>query len=169
MKKFIIATLAVALAGVGINSYAASPATADLAVSASIAANCTISTGNLAFGAYDSIGTNASAPLDNTGSVTTTCTTGSAVTIRLSQGDNAEALSSDAIPLRQMISGTDLLPYFLYSNAGRTTVWGNDASADVPDVGTGTTSLLTVYGRVPAGQNKPVGSYTDTVVAAVDF
>ena len=48
-------------------------------------------------------------------------------------------------------------------------VWGGTAASDVPHTGTGTETSLTVYGRIPAGQNVPAGSYSDTVVATVTF
>jgi hypothetical protein len=46
--------------------------TANLAVSASITSNCTISTGALSFGVYDPI---AGTAVSGTGTVTTACTT----------------------------------------------------------------------------------------------
>ncbi len=57
--------------------------TADLAVSASVAANCIIATAPLAFGAYDPVDTHAASPLDATGTVSVTCTDGAAAVIEL--------------------------------------------------------------------------------------
>lgn len=170
-KSTIIAALAVVLAGVSINSYAVGTATSDLGVSASIAANCTISTTAVSFGGYDPIVTNKSVALTNSaGKVTTICTNGSAVTVTLGQGANADTGSTDAIPLRQLASGANRLSYFLYSNVGFSTVWGNTSGTGVADTGTGVASDLTVYGSMPADQNKPVGAdYADTVVATVTF
>lgn len=143
--------------------------TANLDVSATVSASCTISTAAVAFGTYDPVVTNATSALDATGTVTTTCTNGSSVTILLGQGANADSGSTDAAPARRMISGTDYLNYQLYSDTARTVVWGNDATTDVAETGTGTAVSTTVYGSVPAGQNVPAGSYTDTVVATVSF
>lgn len=175
-KQFNVRALRMALAtaiavgggAFGVNSYAGT-STDNLSVTATISANCTISTSAVAFGAYDPIVTNASSALDGTGTVTTTCTNGSAVTVTLGQGSNADTGSTDAVPLRQMASGANRLAYFLYSDSGRTTVWGNTAGTGKADTGTGAASALTVYGRVTAGQNKPTGSYSDTVVATVTF
>lgn len=168
-KSTIIAALAVVLAGVSINSYAGT-ATSDLGVSAQIAANCTISTTAVAFGAYDPIVTNKSTALVSNGKVTTICTNGSAVKVTLGQGLSADTGSTDAIPLRQLASGANRLSYFLYSDLGLTTVWGNTDATGKADTGTGVASELTVYGRMPANQNKPVGAdYADTVVATVTF
>jgi spore coat protein U-like protein len=69
-----------------------------------------------------------------------------------------------------MASATNRLAYFLYLDAGRTTAWGNTFGTGrlVAEVN-GTPSVETIYGRVPAGQNLPVGSYQDTVVVTVTF
>jgi spore coat protein U-like protein len=164
----LVLVSAIALAAVSLGSHAAGTATSDLGVSASIAANCTISTSPVAFGAYDPITANKTAALNGTGSVTTTCTSGSAVTVTLGQGVNPVG-DVDAAPVRQMASGANRLAYFLYSNTGRTTVWGNTAPTGMADTGTGATSTLTVYGAITANQNQPTGDYLDTVVATVTF
>jgi len=57
----------VALAIGCVNAHAAT-ATANLDVTATISANCTISTSAVAFGTYDPISANNSTPLDATGS-----------------------------------------------------------------------------------------------------
>lgn len=144
--------------------------TSSLAVNASVSANCTITTSAVAFGAYDPIVTNATNPLTGTGTVTVVCTNGSAVTVTLDQGANAATGSTDSVPLRQMKdTGADDLAYFLYSDTGRTVVWGNTAPTGENDTGNGAQQVLTVYGSVPAGQNVPAASYSDTVIATVTF
>jgi spore coat protein U-like protein len=154
----------VAVSGIAV---AASPATSNLGVSASVTANCTITTVAVAFGAYDPVSANAAAALTNSGKVTVNCTNGSPGSITLGQGANANTGSTAAIPLRRMLAGTtNYLSYALYSDSGLATVW-----ADTPIVhtGTGVSTDLTVYGSVAAGQNVPVGSYADTVVATITF
>lgn len=148
----------------------AGTATSNLSVTATVSANCTISTAPVAFGAYDPVSANASSPLDGSGTITVTCTTGSNGTITLGQGANAATGSTDGAPLRQMKdSGTDVLGYTLYQDSGRTTVWGNTVGTGVSDLGNGAGQNLTVYGAVTAAQNVPAGSYSDTVVATVTF
>jgi spore coat protein U-like protein len=148
----------------------AGTATSNLSVTASVSANCTISTSPVAFGAYDPVSANAATALDGTGTVTVTCTSVSSATITLGQGSNANTSSTDTVPLRRMTDGSaNFLSYFLYQNAGRTTVWGNTAGTGVGHTGTGTATAITVYGRTTAGQNVPAGSYADTVVATVTF
>lgn len=148
----------------------AGTATSNLSVTATVSANCTITTAPVAFGAYDPIVTNATNALNGTGTVTVTCTNGSAVAVTLDQGTNPAGGSTAAVPLRQMKdSGTDHLAYALYQDSNRTTVWGNTVGTSVSDTGNGTAQNLTVYGAVTAGQNVPAGSYSDTVVATVTF
>lgn len=148
----------------------AGTATSNLSVTATVSANCTISTAPVAFGAYDPVSANASSPLDGSGTITVTCTTGSNGTITLGQGANAGTGSTDAAPLRQMKdSGTDVLAYSLYQDTGRSTVWGNTPSTGVAETGTGAVQNVTVYGAVAAGQNVPAASYSDTVIATVTF
>ncbi|QFS46045.1 spore coat U domain-containing protein [Nostoc sphaeroides] len=164
-----------ALASVLLIASSAAPAmaqtaTSPLGVSATVIANCTISTTAVAFGNYDPIVTNASAAKANTaGSITTTCTNGSTVGVRLGQGANAAGGSTDDVPLRQMINGANVLGYSLYQDAGLATIWGNTAATDLPLTGSGIAQITPIFGSITGGQNKPAGSYTDTVVAAVDF
>jgi spore coat protein U-like protein len=62
----------------------------------------------------------------------------------------------------------------VYSDAGRTTVWG-DGSAGAPalvgtSTGGGTPNALTVYSRVVGGQTgKPEGTYSSTITATATF
>lgn len=163
--------LAVSLLALSVSGGAiAATATSDLSVSATVVDNCTISTTALAFGNYDPIVANASSNLDGTGTVTITCTLNDAVTIMLGQGLYADAGSTDAAPARRLKDGgTNHLSYALYSDSGRSVVWGNDATVDLDATGTGAAEEHTVYGRVASGQNKPAGSYSDTVVATVTF
>ncbi|SEI88474.1 Csu type fimbrial protein [Frateuria terrea] len=169
-KSALAAAVLIALSSLGGTAYAAT-ATSDLPVSASVTATCTIdASGGLAFGAYDPVVTNASTDLTGQGTIDTTCTNGASVTVTLGQGANADTGSSDAAPVRRMLSGaSDYLSYQLYSDSGRSTVWGNTAGTGAPVTGTGTVVSTTVYGLITAGQNVPSGSYSDTVVATVTF
>jgi spore coat protein U-like protein len=44
-----------------------------------------------------------------------------------------------------------------------------DLTSTETDTGAGTSTNYTVYGVVPHGQNKPAGSYTDTVSIEVTY
>jgi spore coat protein U-like protein len=169
--KVLRLAVASVFALVGATSHAAGTATQNLAVTANVPTNCLIATTALGFGAYDPIQANASSNLDASGGkVTVTCTKGSTPVITLGQGANADSGSTDAAPLRRMANGSDYLSYSLYTDAGRTTVWGNTAATGYTvSSPTGTAQDVTVYGRISGGQNVPFGNYSDTVVATVTF
>ncbi len=169
MSSKLFLCFAVLLAMAAPAAYAAT-ASANLSVTATVVANCTISASSLAFGNYDPVVTNASSNLDATGTLNISCTSGSGSTVTLGQGSYPAGGSSDAAPLRRMFnSTTGYLGYALYQDSSRTVVWGNTAGTGVGYTGTGTGGSLTIYGRVAAGQNVPVGSYSDIVVATVTF
>jgi spore coat protein U-like protein len=155
--------------GVVSGTQAASPQTANLSVTATVSANCTISTTAVAFGEYDPVVTNAAAALNATGKVSVTCTNGAPATITLGQGPDPGAGSTDTLPVRRMKSGANYLNYQLFQEVTHDNVWGNDASSDVANTGNGANQDINVYGVVAAGQNVPTGSYSDTVVATIAF
>jgi spore coat protein U-like protein len=154
----------VALAAGGSGDAASSSAT--LAVTATVAANCTVSTSPLAFGGYDPLVAHASASLDATGTISVACTKGAASTIGLSLGSNTSGGT------RRMTDGSsNYLTYEMYQDSARATVWGNSGAALLTPAAapSKTPRSFTVYGRIPGNQDVPAGSYTDTVTATVNF
>ena len=120
----------------------------------------------MTFGAYDSVAANATAPLDGIGTVTVTCTKGAAAKVGLGAGSNAQGTT------RRMSQGAAAyLTYELYKDTAHATVWGDtaDTALDIPAAPNRNPRNFTVYGRVAAAQDATVGSYTDTVVATVNF
>ena len=74
------------------------------------------------------------------------------------------------INARRMVLGTGAVGYQLYSNATRTTVWGNTAGSNtVAGSGTGATQNYTVYGLVPAQTTPAAGTYQDTITVTVTY
>jgi spore coat protein U-like protein len=141
-------------------------ATASLAVSATVTGNCTISTSTVSFGSYDPVSANASANLDSTGTITFACTKGSAPTIGLGLGSNVSGTT------RRLTDGAgNFLAYELYSDTGRSTVWTPTGGGVVtPGAALSKTARnQTVYGRITSNQDVPAGSYTDTIVATINF
>jgi len=143
----------------------AQTASTNLSVTATVTKNCSITTTAVAFGSYDPIVANAATPLDGTGSVVVTCTKGAGTRIDLDLGSNAAGSA------RRMLGGTDLLTYELYTDSGRSTVWGSGAGAGqtIAAAPNKNPRTFTVYGRVPAGQDVGAASYADTVVATINF
>ena len=174
MKKLGLVTLVLAL-------FAAVPAfaqtaTTNVGVSASIANTCTITNASVALGVYDPVVTNAAAPLDGSGSVTIACTRGAVTTVSLGLGTHASGSQrrmSDGVP--------NFMNYELYQPPNTTpatactyaapTVWGTaGANLFVPAVAPSTAARsYNICGRVSGGQDLPSGSYSDTVVAIVNF
>ncbi len=175
MKKVSVRLLTVAGAtalALGVTSGTqAGTATANLTVQATVTSNCTITTTAVDFGNYDPIVANASAALDAPagGKITLVCSSGASAKVTLSQGANPDTGSTAAAPARRLKHGTDYLQYTLYSDAGKQDVWGDTAGTGLAHTGTGAQADLDVYGTVPGGQNVPVGTYTDTVLATVTF
>ncbi|MFI5394784.1 MAG: spore coat U domain-containing protein [Candidatus Binatia bacterium] len=173
MYRFIrqgVLVSAVSLAAAS-TAFAASQ-TANLAVSASVTDNCTITTAAIPFGSYDPIVANDTAPLDNTGTVTITCTKGTPATIGLGTGLNAGKVVGVSRAMNDTASPTpDYLGYELYQDSGHATVWTNSGAGLLSPAAAPSKAArnFSVYGRVIAGQDVPQNSYTDTVVATVNF
>jgi len=160
-RSTVAAALAVAFAAV--SSAAVAAETANMNVTATVVASCTIAVStDLAFGDYDPIVVNKTTPKDVDGGIDTTCSNGSTPVITLSLGDNA------AGAVRNMSDGTNDLSYEIYTENTYTTVWDNTTGLTLP-AGTGVLVTTPVYGRIAAGQNVPVGAYSDVVVATVTF
>ncbi len=165
MRSLLHATALCALALVGSATYEtvqASTSTATITVTATVLSFCTISAAPLAFGNYST------AQANTTSLLTISCTTGTTYTIGLDAG-----AGSGATFATRLMGGTtagSTLGYSIYSDAGRTTVWGNTIGTDtVAGTGTGLPQQLTAYGSIPAGQLSAPGLYTDTVTATLTY
>ena len=164
------AAAAGAVLAMSLPAFAASAST-NLAVSATVANNCTISTSAVGFGTYDPL---SATDTDSTGTVTITCTKNTSATIGLDTGAHASGST------RRMDDGSgNVLTYELYhpanlnpgAGAAYATVWGTAGAnlfspAAAPSKASRT---FTVSGRITAGQDVAAGNYTDTVQATVNF
>ena len=71
---------------------------------------------------------------------------------------------------RALSGGTQHVSYQLYRDEGRTQVWASSGSAlQFVSNGVARPEQVTVYGRIPPGQEVQSGVYTDVVTATVDF
>jgi spore coat protein U-like protein len=72
-----------------------------------------------------------------------------------------------------MRNGSNYLQYNLYKDAAYAQVWGDGTGGTVTlantNSGSGTGPTHTIYGRIPAGQDLPVGTYTDSIVITITF
>jgi spore coat protein U-like protein len=155
--------LAVMLATVLSGAAFGSTTTSTFQSQITIAATCTIlSTTTLDFGTQGVL----SANIDQTNTIQVQCTNTTPYNIGLDVGIGSGA----TVAVRKMTSGGVTINYSLYSNAGRTTVWGNTIGTDtVASTGTGAAQNFTVYGRVPAQTTPAPATYTDTVTVTVTY
>lgn len=136
-------------------------ATANMTVTANVAASCTVSTGNMVFGAYSG------SLVTTTATITATCTNGTTYNIGLSAGNGAGA----TVAARKMtkVADTPTLNYTILK-PDDTNNWGNTVGTDtLAGTGNGSAQNLTANGKIPASQTSAVGSYTDTVVVTITF
>lgn len=138
----------------------ASTATANIAVSATVAKDCSATATPLAFGSYSG-----TAITNTTATIGVTCTNSTTYTVSLSTGAGTYAT-------RTMTNGAATLNYQLYTTAGDTTIFGDnnsDSTSNDGGTGNGTSQSYTVYGVVPASQFPTPGSYNDSITVTVTY
>lgn len=137
----------------------------NLSVNATVTANCTISTSALNFGSVDTL---SASPVDGSGGISVTCTNGTGWTAAANVGSGSGATFAS----RRMTQGANLLTYNLFTDAARTSVWGDGSGSTVTvgNTGTGSAQAVTIYGRISGSQTSaPAGGYADTVSVTVTY
>jgi spore coat protein U-like protein len=133
--------------------------------SASFAATrCAISSiTSVDFGTYDVFSTFSNN--NGIGSVSIDCQGGgSNLLVTLSSGQSNTYVS------RTMRSGPNSLGYNLYTSAARNVVWGDGTGgSSTMMVNKNSTTTLSVFGQIPAGQDVAVGTYTDNITTIINF
>jgi spore coat protein U-like protein len=162
MRIRVIPCLAIGLPLVGGVAYAAT-ATSTFTVDVTIQAQCLInSASNMSFGTRGVL----SANVDQTSTIVVQCTDTTTYDIGLDAGTGAGA----SVATRKLTGGGATIDYRLYSNAGRTTVWGNTVATDtVAATGNGAAQSYTVYGRIPAQTTPAPAAYSDTITITVTY
>jgi spore coat protein U-like protein len=127
---------------------------------ASVQPSCTVSASDHDFG---NVGGFLDSSHDGTSAISLQCTNGAAWKVGLDNGQHASGAT------RRMSGSGGLVTYELYRDNGRTQRWGNAEQDWSTGTGSGTTQNLTVYGRVPAQQARPAGTYTDVVTVSVTY
>ena len=170
LKKLVLAMAAMGAMAMAGGALAATD-TADLAVSATVANACAIGPGALAFGTLALDVTAGSGTVmaanhdaDSGNTISIACTLGASATITAGPGENA------AGAVRNMISGSDLLAYELYTDALRGTVLNGTNSIGYTGTGAATTDTV-IYGRITGAQLAAAkkGDYTDTVAMTITY
>lgn len=166
MKTIVkISSLGVALAAaITASSANAATATTSFTVNATVLKACVVTALPLAFGNYDPTSVS---PVTGSTTLSVLCTRGTS----FRTGLNAGTATGATVSTRSMSSGGESLNYALYQDSAYTTNWGNTPGTDTPaavTAGNGATTQ-TVYGRIAASQNVPIGVYTDTITVTVTY
>lgn len=135
---------------------------------------CTGSSGSMSLGTY--IG-DTNTPVDSIGTFALRCTRSGGpqnVTVTMAIGASGNN-GSIANRVLRTASWPDLLPYNLYRDASRLSVWGETAGVDtmavalsIPNNAT-STATFTIYGRIPGLQNVHAGTYGDTLTVTISY
>lgn len=139
--------------------YAANQDSAQFNVSITIKETCNIAAANGADLDFGSINRASKGPSQNN-QLAVTCTQGTPYRIALqSQRAMAAAAPNGA-----------KIPYTLYQDASRTTLWGTDSQNAYSSTGTGNTQKIPVWGKVnQADTNVATGQYSDKVTAVITY
>jgi spore coat protein U-like protein len=129
--------------------------------SASVLANCMVAATNIGFGSQGLLTAN----IDQTGTVSVTCTSGTTYNVGLGDGQQNAGPSGRAMAL-----GANKVAYGLYRDGARSQVWGNTIGTNtVGGAGTGAAQNFTVYARVAPQTTPPAGTYSDVVVVTITY
>lgn len=115
------------------------------------------------FGAYNVF---SSFNNNGVGSITIRCQGGggSSFLVSLSSGQSNNYAS------RMMKSGANILNYNLYTSAARTVVWGDGTGgSSMMTANKNSTTTLSIYGQIPAGQDASIGAYSDNITTIINF
>jgi spore coat protein U-like protein len=144
-----------------------------LTVNATVNNNCAIGNGTLNFGtltlAVDKTtgAAGAIAPVneDTGATISIICTNGASATITGDLGLNAEEGTT-----RKMKSGSDLLPYELYTTNARDVIFNSTNSIAYTGTGAATTTV-SIYGQIAGAdlQSAKKGVYSDTVALTINY
>jgi spore coat protein U-like protein len=137
-------------------------------VTATVLSSCNVTGTTLNFGSnIDPI--SAAVPLDSSSTLSVTCSNTTPYTVALNAGTNAGG--STNFSSRSIKNGTHTLGYQLYTDSGRSSVWGDGTSSTATSGGTGSGSSqsISIYGRLPTLSGAVPGAYTDTVTVTITY
>lgn len=163
-NAFRASLLALSIGLLAAASAHAGTQTASFKVKVKVVNDCTISASDLSFGTVGLL----NAAVDGASNVAIVCNNNAAYNVGLDGG----AVNS-SVAARQMAGAvvpTARIDYQLYSDSGRTQIWGDTVGTDtVSGVGNAGTQNLAVYGQIPAQSTPDADDYEDTLTATVTF
>nr|WP_321984292.1 spore coat U domain-containing protein [uncultured Lichenicoccus sp.] len=134
-------------------------AQANFSISATIPTQCKVSATSMAFPTASVL----KAAVTATATISVSCNASTPVTMALDNGATGTGPTA-----RQMKSGSHVITYGIYRDAGFTLPWGSTSGTNTASLSTGT-GTLTAYGQVPAQASPPPGSYTDAVNVTITY
>lgn len=164
MRNRLMKAGAIAIACTLTSSISIADDVANMLVTANVAPSCQLnSVPTIAFGTLNPLADN-----DTQGDIVWVCTSGTNTVIELDGGGSGNILA------RTMAGPIAPLPYQLYTDAGRSQVFGDGTTGNavgVAGVGYASPGTVTVYGRVAQAdaQTAQNGNYNDTVVVTIVF
>lgn len=125
--------------------------------------DCTLTLAPLSFGNYDPLET--TVPVDRATTMNVDCRRNTFVQIFYSTG------SSGSFAQRTMRQGTSQLTYNIYFEPARVSILGDGTGGSFFLQGTvGRAGVdITLYGRIPPGQDPAVGLHSDSIMVTVTF
>jgi spore coat protein U-like protein len=143
-----------------------SPQTADFDVSITLQNDCTITFNDINHGTVPSLAADRDA--DSVGD-NITCSFADSYTIALNVGTGGGTYAT-----RTLANGPNTLNFNVYSDAARTTIWGDGSGGSAvltkTSTGGGVADAIDVHSRVFGGQTgKPEGTYSSTITATATF
>lgn len=167
MRSVLYTGLALALSAV---CTFGAEATTTFDVTATVLEKCSVSATNLGFGNYDPT---SGTPTDAGSTISVDCTLLTDYSVALGVGLGSGAAYSTGRKMQGDSNASQLLTYNLYTDSGRTTVWGDgsDSSVDVDGIGAGLLgpTEYTVYGRIGTGLYAQPQDYSDTIEVTVTY
>ena len=162
LRALSFAVAAASLASVVTPASATTTKTATFLVSLQITSDCAISTNPLNFGSSGVL----AAAINQTTTLSVTCSNTTPYNVGLDAGN----ASGSTVAARLLANGAATVAFQMYSDSGRSTVWGNTIGTNtVSGTGSGSAQTLTVYGQVPAQATPTANTYTSTVTASITF
>jgi spore coat protein U-like protein len=162
LKRRAMVGVALALAATVSSAQASTTVTTTFQVSLTITSNCVIAANPLSFGTTGVLTAN----VNQTTTLSVTCTNTTPYNVGLDGGN----VTGSTVTSRLLGNGTSTVQFQLYSDSGRSIVWGNTIGTNtVSGTGSGSAQSLTVYGQVPTQSTPAASTYTSTVTASVTF
>lgn len=138
------------------------PSQAPFTVSAAVSPSCSVTASDANFGARLKL----TSEIDTANQIVVRCSAGIPYQIGL---DGGRAGASEPAG-REMRNGKHRIQYGIFSDADRTTGWGNSIGQNtVAGTGTGNVQGYTGYFRIPPQQTPPAGTFTDRIVVTITY